>query len=52
MPQVRVPTNIVSSICDDRGEEPTYYGADMSNLMEAVPAPDLSHLLMSRLLIP
>ena len=25
--QVRAPTHIVSSICDDRGEEPTYCGA-------------------------
>lgn len=24
--QVRVPTHIVSTICDDRGEEPTYAG--------------------------
>jgi ATP citrate (pro-S)-lyase len=32
--QVRVPTNIVSSICDDRGEEPTYNGVDMSTLIE------------------
>ena len=31
--QVRVPTHIVSSICDDRGEEPTYNGVDMSTLM-------------------
>ncbi|KAK9815928.1 hypothetical protein WJX72_012098 [[Myrmecia] bisecta] len=31
--KVRVPTNIVSSICDDRGEEPTYAGVDMSTLM-------------------
>ena len=29
-----MPTNIVSSICDDRGEEPTYNGVDMSSLME------------------
>jgi ATP citrate (pro-S)-lyase len=32
--QVRVPTNIVSTICDDRGEEPTYNGVTMSELME------------------
>ncbi|BDA50082.1 ATP-citrate synthase beta chain protein 1 [Coccomyxa sp. Obi] len=32
--KVRVPTNIVSSICDDRGEEPTYNGVDMSTLIE------------------
>lgn len=32
--QVRVPTHIVSSICDDRGEEPTYAGVTMSTLME------------------
>ena len=31
---MRVPTNIVSSICDDRGEEPTYNGVTMSTLME------------------
>ena len=30
---MRVPTNIVSSICDDRGEEPTYNGVDMSTLI-------------------
>jgi hypothetical protein len=28
--QVRKPTNVVSTICDDRGEEPTYYGVTMS----------------------
>ena len=33
--QVRAPTHIVSSICDDRGEEPTYAGVTMSELMEA-----------------
>ena len=32
--QVRVPTNVVSSICDDRGEEPTYHGVDMSHLIQ------------------
>lgn len=32
--QVRVPTHIVSTICDDRGEEPTYAGVTMSTLME------------------
>lgn len=31
--KVRVPTNIVSSICDDRGEEPTYNKVTMSTLM-------------------
>lgn len=31
--QVRVPTTIVSSICDDRGEEPTYNKVTMSTLM-------------------
>ncbi|KAK9864548.1 hypothetical protein WJX84_006197, partial [Apatococcus fuscideae] len=31
--KVRVPTNIVSTICDDRGEEPTYHGVDMTTLM-------------------
>ncbi len=29
---VRVPTNVVSTICDDRGEEPTYSGVPMSEL--------------------
>ncbi len=32
--QVRMPTHIVSTICDDRGEEPTYNGVPMSELME------------------
>lgn len=32
--KVRVPTHIVSTICDDRGEEPTYAGVDMSTLIE------------------
>jgi ATP citrate (pro-S)-lyase len=32
--QVRKPTNVVSTICDDRGEEPTYYGVTMSQLIE------------------
>lgn len=32
--QVRVPTNIVSSICDDRGEEPTFNGVNMSTLIQ------------------
>ena len=31
---VRVPTHIVSTICDDRGEEPTYNGVSMSELIE------------------
>jgi len=30
---VRAPTNVVSTICDDRGEEPTYYGVTMSELI-------------------
>jgi len=30
---VRVPTNVVSTICDDRGEEPTYAGVPMSELI-------------------
>ncbi len=34
LPQVRVPTHIVSTICDDRGEEPTYNGVTMSELIE------------------
>ena len=32
--QVRVPTNIVCSISDDRGEEPTFNGVTMSTLIE------------------
>ncbi|KAF6258546.1 citrate synthase-like protein [Scenedesmus sp. NREL 46B-D3] len=32
--KVRKPTNVVSTICDDRGEEPTYYGVTMSQLIE------------------
>lgn len=28
-----MPTHIVSTICDDRGEEPTYYGVTMSELI-------------------
>ncbi len=32
--QVRKPTNVVSTICDDRGEEPTYGGVTMSELIE------------------
>lgn len=32
--KVRVPTHIVSTICDDRGEEPTYHGISMSSLIE------------------
>ncbi len=32
--QVRAPTHIVSTICDDRGEEPTYHGVTMSELIE------------------
>ncbi len=32
--QVRVPTHIVSTICDDRGEEPTYAGVSMSELIQ------------------
>ena len=31
--QVRAPTTIVSSICDDRGEEPTYNKVTMTTLM-------------------
>jgi len=30
---VRTPTNIVSTICDDRGEEPTYCGVGMAALV-------------------
>ena len=32
--KVRAPTHIISTICDDRGEEPTYAGVPMSELME------------------
>ncbi|KAL6761489.1 citrate synthase-like protein [Haematococcus lacustris] len=32
--KVRVPTHIVSTICDDRGEEPTYAHVPMSELIE------------------
>eukprot|EP01025_Chloroclados_australasicus_P000761 TRINITY_DN10289_c0_g1_i1.p1 TRINITY_DN10289_c0_g1~~TRINITY_DN10289_c0_g1_i1.p1 ORF type:complete len:613 (-),score=80.50 TRINITY_DN10289_c0_g1_i1:512-2350(-) len=31
---LRCPTHIVSSICDDRGDEPTYCGVTMSQLMQ------------------
>lgn len=31
--KVRVPTHVVSTICDDRGEEPTFAGVNMSELM-------------------
>jgi len=32
--KVRVPTHVVSSICDDRGDEPTYNNVSMSELIE------------------
>ena len=32
---VRAPTNVVSTICDDRGEEPTYSGVPMSELVSS-----------------
>ncbi|CAM6095515.1 unnamed protein product [Calypogeia fissa] len=32
--RVRAPTHIVSTICDDRGEEPTYAGVPMSTIIE------------------
>eukprot|EP00878_Enallax_costatus_P011558 GHUV01012066.1.p1 GENE.GHUV01012066.1~~GHUV01012066.1.p1 ORF type:complete len:354 (+),score=114.52 GHUV01012066.1:1307-2368(+) len=32
--KVRKPTNVVSTICDDRGDEPTYFGVTMSELIE------------------
>ena len=32
--KVRAPTHIVSTICDDRGDEPTYAGVKMTELME------------------
>lgn len=31
--KVRAPTHVVSTICDDRGEEPTYCGVSMSELI-------------------
>ena len=30
---MRVPTNIICTISDDRGEEPTYHGTNMSELI-------------------
>lgn len=32
--RVRAPTHVVSTICDDRGEEPTYAGVPMSTIIE------------------
>eukprot|EP00270_Netrium_digitus_P002348 TRINITY_DN12682_c0_g1_i1.p1 TRINITY_DN12682_c0_g1~~TRINITY_DN12682_c0_g1_i1.p1 ORF type:complete len:609 (-),score=165.79 TRINITY_DN12682_c0_g1_i1:224-2050(-) len=32
--KVRAPTHIVSTICDDRGEEPTYAGVPISTIIE------------------
>lgn len=32
--KVRAPTHIISTICDDRGEEPTYAGVPMSTIVE------------------
>ncbi|KAJ7571174.1 hypothetical protein O6H91_01G152900 [Diphasiastrum complanatum] len=32
--RVRAPTHIVSTICDDRGEEPRYAGVPMSTIIE------------------
>ncbi|KAI3767347.1 hypothetical protein L2E82_17442 [Cichorium intybus] len=32
--KVRAPTNIISIICDDRGEEPCYAGVQMSTIVE------------------
>ncbi|CAM6041705.1 unnamed protein product [Sphagnum compactum] len=32
--KVRAPTHIVSTICDDRGEEPSYAGVAMSTIIE------------------
>lgn len=29
-----MPTHVVSTICDDRGDEPTYAGVSMSELIE------------------
>jgi ATP citrate (pro-S)-lyase len=33
--KIRAPTHIISTICDDRGEEPTYAGVTMSELVES-----------------
>jgi ATP citrate (pro-S)-lyase len=33
--KIRAPTHIISTICDDRGEEPTYAGVTMSELIES-----------------
>jgi len=33
--KVRVPTHIVSTICDDRGDEPTYNKVSMTELIES-----------------
>ncbi|KAI5073316.1 hypothetical protein GOP47_0011329 [Adiantum capillus-veneris] len=33
--KVRAPTHIISTICDDRGEEATYAGVKMSTLIES-----------------
>lgn len=33
--KVRAPTHIVSTICDDRGDEPTYAGITMRQLIES-----------------
>ncbi|GLJ22586.1 hypothetical protein SUGI_0425130 [Cryptomeria japonica] len=32
--KVRAPTHVISTICDDRGEEPTYSGVPMSTIVE------------------
>ncbi|EFJ06573.1 hypothetical protein SELMODRAFT_162315 [Selaginella moellendorffii] len=32
--KVRAPTHIVSTICDDRGDEPTYAGVQISTIIE------------------
>jgi len=32
--KVRAPTHIISTICDDRGEEPSYAGVPMSTIVE------------------
>lgn len=51
---MRVPTHIVSTICDDRGEEPTYHGVSMSELIEgdygvvSRPAPAMPPARVSR----
>lgn len=30
---MRIPTSIISTICDDRGDEPTYNGTSISDVI-------------------